>query len=173
MELESRVEALAAVALIGVMNALVWPLLARLTLRLMVLTAGLLALALNGALMLATAALLPGFAVSGLGDAVLASLILTAVNLMVSGLLAIDDEGSFYNAVIRRGARRIARPEETAAPGVFMLEIDGLSEQSLRRAIDDGYAPTIAALAGGRQPPAAAPGSAISRARPRPARRGS
>ena len=54
MELASSAEALVAVALIGVINALVWPLLARLTLRLMVLTAGLLALVLNGALMLAS-----------------------------------------------------------------------------------------------------------------------
>ena len=144
VDLESRVEAFVAVAAIGVMNAVLWPVLARLTLRLMVLTAGLLALALNGALILAAAALLPGFAVSGLGDAVLAALILTAVNVAVSGLLAIDDEGSFYNAVIRRGARRLARPEETDEPGVFMLEIDGLSEQTLRRAIDGGHVPTIA-----------------------------
>ena len=53
VDLESRAEAFVAVALIGVMNALIWPLLARLTLRLMVLTAGLLALVLNGALLLA------------------------------------------------------------------------------------------------------------------------
>ena len=59
VEFDSRAEALVAVAVIGVMNALVWPLLARLTLRLIVMTAGLLALALNGALILATAALLP------------------------------------------------------------------------------------------------------------------
>ncbi|HYI36897.1 MAG TPA: phage holin family protein [Thermoleophilaceae bacterium] len=144
VDLDNRVEALVAVALIGVMNAVLWPLLARLTLRLMVLTAGLMTLVLNGALILATAAVLPGFAVDGLGDAVLASLILTAVNLAVSGLLAIDDDGSFYNAVIRRGARRMARPEDTAEPGVFMLEIDGLSEQTLRRAIEGGHVPTIA-----------------------------
>lgn len=144
VELEGRVEAVVAVALIGVMNALIWPLLARLTLRLMVLTAGLLALVLNGALVLAVGALLPGFAVSGLGDAVLASLILTAVNLVVSGLLAIDDDGSFYNSVIRRGARRMGGAKETDEPGAFMLEIDGLSEQSLRRAIDGGHVPTIA-----------------------------
>ncbi len=144
VELQSKAEALVAVALIGVINALVWPLLARLTLRLMVLTAGLLTLVLNGALLLGVAELLPGFAVAGLGDAVLASLILTAVNVAVSGLLAIDDDGSFYNAVIRRGARRLARPEETDRPGVFMLEIDGLSEQSLRRAIEGGHVPTIA-----------------------------
>ena len=81
---------------------------------------------------------------SGLGDAVLASLILTTVNVVVSGLLAIDDDGSFYNAVIRRGARRMGGATATEEPGVFMLEIDGLSEQSLRRAIDGGHAPTIA-----------------------------
>ena len=81
---------------------------------------------------------------SGLGDAVLASLILTAVNLAVSGLLAIDYYGPFYNAVICCGARRRARPGDTAEPGVFMLEIDGLSEQTLRRAIDEGHVPTIA-----------------------------
>ena len=57
VDLNSEAEAFVAVALIGVMNALVWPLLARLTLRLMVMTAGLLALVLNGALILATAAL--------------------------------------------------------------------------------------------------------------------
>ena len=74
----------------------------------------------------------------------LASLILTTVNMVVSGLLAIDDDGSFYNAVIRRGARRMGGARETDEPGVFMLEIDGLSEQSLRRGIEGGHAPTIA-----------------------------
>jgi hypothetical protein len=62
----------------------------------------------------------------------------------VSGLLAIDDDDSYYRRIVLRGARRLAGDQRTDVPGVFMLEIDGLSERTLRRALREGHMPTLA-----------------------------
>ena len=144
VEVDSAGASLLAVAAVGLVNAVLWPLLARVALRLFLLTAGLLALALNGAVLLAASALVSGFDVRGLGSAVVVVLWLAVVNVAASGVLSIDDDASYYRGVIRRGARRIASPEPTDSPGTFMLEIDGLSEATLQRAMAEGRMPTVA-----------------------------
>ena len=45
---------------------------------------------------------------------------------------------------LRRMVQRIDRPEPTDEPGVLFLQIDGLSETVLRRALGEGYLPTLA-----------------------------
>jgi hypothetical protein len=40
--------------------------------------------------------------------------------------------------------RRIGEPEVTEVPGMLFIQIDGLSETVLRRALSDGYLPTLA-----------------------------
>src|SRR3712207_2344969 len=66
VEVTSFGAALVAVALIGLFNALVWPLLIRLALPFTVLTLGIGVLVLNGAVILAIAAISRGLMVSGL-----------------------------------------------------------------------------------------------------------
>jgi len=132
----------AAVTVIALVNALLWPLLVRFALRFLLLSLGVLALVLNGLVVLAADAVIGGLQVAGLGSAVLVALGLAAVNVAVSGLLSLDD-ASFYHGVIRR-AERLTGGERSEAPGVFLLEIDGLSEPALRRAIARGDTPTLA-----------------------------
>jgi uncharacterized membrane protein YvlD (DUF360 family) len=144
VHVESAAAALLTVAAIGLVNAVAWPLLARVALPFTVLTFGLGALVLNGGVVLLADALVPGFELRGLGDAVLTALGLAAVNAAVSGLLSIDDDDSYYRRVVLRGARRLAGDTRTEVPGVFMLEIDGLSERTLRRAMGEGHMPTLA-----------------------------
>src|SRR3712207_858583 len=66
VEVTSFGAALIASALIGLFNALVWPLLVRLALPFTVLTLGIGVLVLNGAVILAVAWISRGFVVSGL-----------------------------------------------------------------------------------------------------------
>src|SRR6185312_12409495 len=77
-ELEGPGSALGAAALVGILNALVWPALARLTLPLNVLTLGLGGLILNALLVGLVINLLPGAAIGGLLDPVLITLVLAA-----------------------------------------------------------------------------------------------
>src|SRR5688572_3000109 len=97
--------ALVAAALIGLINALVWPLLIRIALPFTVLTLGLGVLALNGAVVWAVSALEPGVTVQSLGVGVVVAFGLTVVNTVVTSLLAIDDDDFWYRNAVKRRAR--------------------------------------------------------------------
>lgn len=136
---------LLAVMAIGLLNATLWPTLVYLTLPITVLTMGFLTLVLNGFTVWLTAWFVPGFELRSFGEALLIPLWLTAVNTLVSTLLSLDDDASFYQMVVRRQLRqRLGQgATNTSAPGLLFLEIDGLAEPLLRRAMAEGYMPTL------------------------------
>jgi uncharacterized membrane protein YvlD (DUF360 family) len=136
--------ALATAALVGVLNALLWPVLARFALPLSVLTLGLGALALNALLVVAAIDAVPGASVEGFGAGLAITLGLAALTALVSALLAIDEDESWYRNVVRRQARRRGDRIESEVPGVVFLEIDGLALDVLKRALRDGSAPVLA-----------------------------
>jgi uncharacterized membrane protein YvlD (DUF360 family) len=135
--------ALAAAAFIGLVNALVWPVIVRIALPFTVLTLGLGALFLNGLVVAGAAALEPGVKLDGVLDGVLVALGLTAINTLFTTLFAIDDDDFWYSHAVRRQARR-AGAHTSDVPGVYFIEIDGLAHDVLRRAIRDGNAPHLA-----------------------------
>ncbi len=137
--------ALGAAALIGLLNALVWPVLARFALPLTVLTLGGAALLLNGVLVTFAIDVLPGAEIAGVLEGVVVTLAMTAVTAVVYSLLAIDEDDSWYRYVVRRQARRRGQVEKSEVPGVVFLEIDGLAHDVLHRALADGSAPNLAA----------------------------
>jgi uncharacterized membrane protein YvlD (DUF360 family) len=135
--------ALVSAAGIGLLNAFVWPLLARLTLPLSVLTLGLGALALNGLLVALVIDAVPRAQVEDLGTGIVVVVGLTVLTSLLSALLAIEEDESWYRNVVRRQARRRGARVESDVPGVVFLEIDGLAHDVLRRALRDGNAPTL------------------------------
>jgi putative membrane protein len=141
---DGLVAAFIAAAAIGLLNALLWPLLSYILLPFAVLTLGLLALVLNGLIILLAGQFVSGFHVDGLWTAIWAALGLTLINTIASALLTIDDDNSWSRNVVRRRMKRLAKPEETDVPGVLFLEIDGLAKPVLERAMREGYAPTLA-----------------------------
>jgi len=135
--------ALGAALLIGVLNALVFPTLARLTLPLNVLTLGLAAIVLNALLVAFAIDLVPGAELTGLAEAIIVTLLLTLTTSATSALLAIDDDESWYRNVVRAESRKRERVARTNVPGVLFLEIDGLAHEVLERAIAAGHVPNI------------------------------
>jgi putative membrane protein len=77
---------IAAIAL-GLVNALLRPILVILTLPITILTLGLFLLVINALLMLLAAAVVPGFTVASFGAAILGGLLLAVFNLAASSLL--------------------------------------------------------------------------------------
>jgi uncharacterized membrane protein YvlD (DUF360 family) len=136
--------ALAAAALIGILNSLVWPALARFALPLTVLTLGLGALLLNGLLVTIAIDALPGAEISGVLEGTVVTIVIAAVTTGLYALFAIDEDESWYRNVVRRQARRRKQAVKSDVPGILFLEIDGLAHDVLWRAISDGNAPNLA-----------------------------
>ncbi|MFL5902308.1 MAG: phage holin family protein, partial [Solirubrobacteraceae bacterium] len=111
IQVEDFGTALLAAALIGLVNAFVWPLLIRIALPFTVLTLGLGVVVLNGAMVLLVSAIEPGLEVSTLLAGIAVALGLTIATTAATSLLAIDDDEFWYRNVIQRQVRRTAKPE--------------------------------------------------------------
>jgi uncharacterized membrane protein YvlD (DUF360 family) len=136
--------ATAAAFLLGVINLLIRPLVLMIAFPLGWLVIFLVGLFLNALVLMLASALLPGFTVDSLGSAFLASLILSFVNAILVTILAIDDDDSFYENLVRRRAVRDALPwKPEDGRGIVLMETDGLSFQRIRKGIADGHMPTF------------------------------
>lgn len=143
-DIDGTASALVAAAMIGILNALVWPVLIRVALAFTVLTLGLGVLALNGAVIWLVSELEPGMHVRDLWSGIVVALGITVINTLATALLAIDDDDFFYRNVVRRQARRFGVPDPGGSvPGVYFLEIDGLAHAVMRRALRDGHLPAL------------------------------
>ena len=80
--------ALVAAFVLGIINAILRPVLVFLTLPVTILTLGLFLLVINGLLLLLVAALVPGFQVNGFWGAVLGSVLISIVSWMLSWFLS-------------------------------------------------------------------------------------
>ena len=132
-------------ALIAVLNAILPPILAALRLPFMLAT-GFILLLLGDALLLVAAdeILSNEFHVDSFGDALLASLLISAVTIVIQIILGTNDEDEYSMRVTKRVAKRQGAAVSTNAPGVIYLEIDGLALPMLREAMRDGSAPNMA-----------------------------
>ena len=143
--LEASGAAFVVAAAIAVLNAVLPPLVAAVRLPLTVVTGFLAILLLNALLLeLAGRALPDDVHVGSFGDALLAALVIAAVDLVLSVILGTNDDSQYSLRVTRRIARRQGAVATTDVPGIVFLEIDGLALPVLRDAMRDGSAPTLA-----------------------------
>ncbi|MCB0827530.1 MAG: phage holin family protein [Solirubrobacterales bacterium] len=136
--------ALATAVVVGLFNALIWPVLSRFTLKLSVLSLGLFGLLLNAVLVASAMLAMPWLTISGPPEALAITFTLAIVSSLLSALLAIDEDSSWYLNVVQQQLRVRGSVTETDVPGVVFLEIDGLAHEVLRRAFANGSAPTLA-----------------------------
>ncbi len=131
------------VLFISLVNAILWPILTRILMPFLVLTFGVGALILNGLLLEFFA---PLFGITVEGPAIiLAPLAMAFVTTVLSALLTIEDDGSYYRSVFR-DAKRKQKEEIKKYPGLIIVEIDGLAYDVLKEAIAKGYMPTVKSM---------------------------
>ncbi len=135
--------ALAGALVLGLVNALVWPVLVRFALPLTVLTLGLGPLILNGLIVEGVAWALPGMDIKDLWTGILVAIGITAISMIVTALLAIDDDELFFSRLTRRMSRERSTTPATDVPGVIFLQIDGLAHAVVQRAMRNGDVPTL------------------------------
>ncbi|WP_296867972.1 phage holin family protein [uncultured Methanobrevibacter sp.] len=128
------------VLFISLINALLWPILTRIAMPFLVLTFGFGTLILNGLLLQIFA---PIFDIEIKGAAmILAPLAMAAVTTILSSLITINDDSSYYRSVLR-DAEKKRKTEIKDYPGVIIVEIDGLAYEVLCEAVERGEMPTI------------------------------
>jgi uncharacterized membrane protein YvlD (DUF360 family) len=141
------VVATAAALILGIVNLLIRPLILLLAMPLGWIVIFLVGFIINGITLMITSALMPGLEVNGLWAAFLGGLFLSLVNTIITTLLDLDNDESFYaNMVKRQAARQAEEIEDKDSRGVVMLEIDGLSFWHIQKAVEDGFMPTIKKL---------------------------
>ena len=131
------------VIFISIINALLWPILTRILMPFLVLTFGVGTLILNGFLLVFFGPLF-GITVSGSGI-ILAPLAMAFLTTILSTLITIEDNGSYYRSVFR-DAEKKRKDEVKDYPGLIIVEIDGLAYDVLREAIDKDLMPTVKSM---------------------------
>jgi uncharacterized membrane protein YvlD (DUF360 family) len=134
------VTAFLAAGLVGILNAIFWPILARILLPFMVFTVGIGALLLNALLIWVASDLMGGFTIEG-PALILTPIAMAAVTAVLSAILTIDDDATYYRNVIRKIKKGKIKFQDK--PGVIFLEIDGLAFNILNEAIEKGNMPTL------------------------------
>ena len=128
------------VLFISLINAVLWPLLTRIAMPFLVLTFGVGVLILNGLLLQIFA---PLFDIEIKGAAIiLAPLAMAAVTTILSSLITINDDSSYYRSVLR-DAEKKRKNEIKDYPGVIIVEVDGLAYEVLCEAVERGDMPTV------------------------------
>jgi putative membrane protein len=144
LSVNSFATALTFVAALGIVNAILWPVLSRFTLPFLAYTFGVGALLLNALLIWLTSKFVTGVTIEGLGALILTPIGLAAINVVLASLLTSDDDAWYYRNVLRREVKNARGATQTDAAGTIFLEIDGLAESVLRKAVAEGYVPTLA-----------------------------
>jgi uncharacterized membrane protein YvlD (DUF360 family) len=141
--IERWVEAIAAVILMALFNALIRPvLLAFVAARSLVLTA-VLVLLLQVLVFLIVAPLIPGVNVDGFISALVGSFVFAIINTILVSILAVDSGDGFYSLLIQSLMAKRAVPR-TEQPGLVIVQIDGLAYPILAGRVRAGSVNTLA-----------------------------
>ncbi len=131
------------VIFISIINALLWPILTKILMPFLVLTFGIGTLILNG-LILQFIGPLFGIEVNG-PALILVPLSMAFVTTILSTLLTIEDDGSYYRSVYR-DAEKKRKKNIKNYPGLIIIEIDGLAYDVLLEAVNNGIMPTVKSM---------------------------
>ncbi|MGB7117949.1 MAG: phage holin family protein, partial [Anaerolineales bacterium] len=140
--------AASAALLLGIINFLIRPLILLLAVPFGMIFVFLIGFFANAiALVLTSNLMSPAFQVDGWLTAFIGGLIFSAINTIITGLMTVDDQGSFYQGLVERLAKRKMFPNaETDERGLVMMEIDGLSYHHIQKAIEDGWMPNLSEM---------------------------
>jgi uncharacterized membrane protein YvlD (DUF360 family) len=137
-------DAFVAAALIALLNAALPPLVAALRLPYTLVFGFISALILDPVILLLASAIDPhSIQVDSFGWALLASLVISAVTVVLEVIIGANDDDTYMLYVIRRVAKRQGEQTHTDVPGIIFLEIDGLALPVLQRAMRDGNVPEM------------------------------
>jgi uncharacterized membrane protein YvlD (DUF360 family) len=101
---------------------------------------------LNAVALLVSDRVVPGVRVDGLLPALGAAIGVAIGNTIVSWVLSLGEDDSFYGNLLKRLARARGLIDEATTPGLLVIQVDGLAMPILQTAIRTGRMPYLASL---------------------------
>lgn len=137
--------AFAVVVVAAIVSALVRPLVLWVASRFGA-AAFVLAVLVSAAVYLVAAGIVPGASISGPLPALVAAVGVVIGNTIVTWLLSLNGDDSYYMALQMRLARDRGFVDDTTTPGLLCIQVDGLSAPVLREAVRAGRMPFVGGL---------------------------
>ena len=126
----------------GLANILIWPIISRFLMKFIVFTFGIGALVINSLIFYGVSYIIPGVS-SGIGESFIIPLIMAIGTTLVSKIANIDYYDSYTKKISDYVERNSKSPHKKTYPGLLILEIDGLSIEVLKEAINRDMMPTL------------------------------
>ena len=125
---------------VGISTTILWPILTKFLMKFMVVTFGAGALIINTAIFYLITVFIPGVSAGSL-ESFIIPLAMAIATTILSNIAKID----YYDRYTQRIANYVKKenPKEKIFPGLIILEIDGLSVDVLKEALDKDIMPTI------------------------------
>jgi uncharacterized membrane protein YvlD (DUF360 family) len=133
----------AGVIVLALLNLLVRPLLIGVTAAFSPIVLAIATLLFQVVAFLIMGSILPGLDVEGFVPAFIGSWIYAIINTVLTAILATDNDESYWGALVRQLALRREGVIRTDAPGVVIIQIDGLAHPILAHQIRAGRVPFI------------------------------
>jgi len=130
-----------AVIAIALINALIRPIVIGLFISVSTLAVIIVTLIFQIATFFLVQRLLPGFQVDRILTALVGSIIFAAFNTLFAAIFSIDQDESYYGALVAQLARRRPDAIHAETPGVVIVQIDGLAHEVLVHQIRAGNVP--------------------------------
>ena len=137
------IDAVIAVILIALFNALVRPVILALAAPISLILVAILVLVLQVVAFLVVAQFAPGVHVDGFGTALIASFVYAIINTVLTAILGIDSGDSYYGLLVQRLLVKRSTGQSDS-PGLVILQIDGLAHPILAARMRAGSVNTLA-----------------------------
>lgn len=142
LNVNSIATAIIVVTIVGIANAIFWPVITRIFMPFFIYTFGAASLIFNGFFFWILNFFIQGFSIEGPAT-FLTPLSMATVNTALSAIITIDDNSSYYRAVTRDAFKLRKKDNPIKNRGMIIIEIDGLPYEILKEAIQKGYMPNL------------------------------
>jgi uncharacterized membrane protein YvlD (DUF360 family) len=143
LSIESPIALAAAVIAIGLLSALVRPILLALVAPISLILMLVISLLFQVVSILVLVPLVPGVHINGFGDAVFTAVVFAVISSLISWVVSLDSDDSYYSMLVRRLLTSRPDATHTKAPGLVIVQIDGLAHSVLSQQINAGRVPFI------------------------------
>ncbi len=133
--------AIIIVIAIAIANALLWPIIRRFLMKIIIFTFGIGSILLNGVIFYIVSYFIPGVQ-AGFYGIFQVTLMLAIVTTFVTNITNSNNYDNYIKTILNYALKQ-KTPYKKASSGLIMLEIDGLSINTLKKAIDKGIMPNI------------------------------
>ena len=134
---------IAAVIVIALLNTLVRPIVLGLVAPISIILVGIVTILFQVGMIWILGPLVPGIQVDSLLAAIIGSFVYATFHVVLSSIVSLDPERSYYSTLVRQLVARQSDVIATDVPGVVIIQIDGLSHPVMRNQIRAGRAPVM------------------------------